>query len=531
MKELDFNQLTTKQKIGMSMVGCFTIYNEKNGNFDEELSYILRLIREHCLGAVWVDVRLKRRDEVIAAVKETADYPILIITDAENGLDEFQIGKHNSIGVTDSEDLAYTFGKVVGVTAYQMGYNVVCNPVLEIQRGSGVCGKNVRALGSDKEKVTALAAKISEGMHDGGVLSFAKHYPSSNNTYNIDSHMAEAYSEDSLDTVIGLNLYPYFELMKKDLLDGIMTQHFKLATVDPEHPASLSRKTINLIRERGFDGVAITDAMCMMGIVAKYGKTESKGMAIEAGNDLMLPWEDNMEAYEALCECYEKGILSEEALNDAVRRVLKAQRKTLNAPKNTSLTDEDIVNFNKINTDSIYEYLDEGITSKLSHDGRHFFAIQVLNEAEISDKGKVSVDTFNNGWYYPNEIIEKLEKLFPNSKTCAIREFPSPAEIQHLLEESVDYEDVVFITFVETNAYVGKECLTSRIVSMMEAMQVSNRISTLLHFGNPYVLEELPHIPRVVVGCLSKICVDTSLDVLAGLYEAKGVATYDIHLK
>ena len=62
-------------------------------------------------------------------------------------------------------------------------------------------------------------------------------------------------------------------------------------------------------------------------------------------------------------------------------------------------------------------------------------------------------------------------------------------------------------------------------------MQVTNKISTLIHFGNPYVLEELAHISRVIIGCLNEDNVSTALDVLAGNYPAKGVPTYDINLK
>jgi len=531
MKELNFNELTTRQKIGMTMVGCLTMYNENNSNFDDEMEYLLGLIRERCLGAIWVDVRLTRREEVMAAVKEAADYPILIITDAENGFGEYMIGKKNSIGVAGREDLAYTFGKVIGVEARKMGYNTLNNLVMEIKRGTGVCGENSRSLGSDKEKVASLALNIAQGMHDGGVMAFVKHYPSSSNTYNIDSHMAESYSEDDLDTVLNVNLYPYFKLMEHGLLDGIMTEHFKLATVDSDHPASLSKKTIDLIRDRGFDGVAITDAMCMMGIVAKYGKDKVKGMAIEAGNDLMLPWFDNEDSFNAMCKCYEEGIISEEALNRAVRHVLEAQHKTLAAPKYTSLTEEDLENFKKINTDSIYEIKDDGVSSTLSKDDKHLFAVMVYNNTIIGGGKQVSVDTFKSNWYYPNNIAQKLAERFPNSKTTFIDEFPSASEIENLLGEAVDYDDVVFITFCETAAYTGKECLTSRIVSIIEAMQVTNTISTIVHFGNPYVLEELAHIPRMIIGCLAEKNTYSAIDVMAGLYPAKGIPTYEINRK
>lgn len=531
MKELKIDELTLKQKIGMTMVGCLTMYNENDDNFDLEMQYLLNLIRNHSLGAVWVDIRLKRREEVMNAVKEAADYPILIIGDAENGFLDYMIGKHNSIGVAGREDLAYVFGKVIGVKARQMGYNVINNPVMEIKRGTGVCGENSRSLGSDKKKVAKLAVNIAQGFLDGGILAFAKHYPSSHNTYNIDSHMAESYSEDDMDTIINVNLYPYFELMKRDLLAGIMTEHFKLATVDSDYPASLSKKTINLIRDHGFDGIAITDAMCMMGIVAKYGRDKSKGMAIEAGNDLMLPWFDNEDSYNALCKCYEEGIISEHALNEAVRRVLQTQQKTLKLPKYSSITDEDIKEFHKINTDSIYEYLDDGVTSILSHGDKHLFAIMVHCNTDISGDGNVSVDTFKSNWLFPDRISKKLNAIFPNSSVRIISEFPTANRVEEILNDAVKHDDVVFFTFCETSAYTGRECLTSRIVSVIDAMQVTNQISAIIHFGNPYVLEELAHVPRVIIGCLSEENVNSAIDVLAGNYPAKGVPTYDINLR
>ena len=62
-------------------------------------------------------------------------------------------------------------------------------------------------------------------------------------------------------------------------------------------------------------------------------------------------------------------------------------------------------------------------------------------------------------------------------------------------------------------------------------MQVTNKVSTIIHFGNPYALEELAHIPRVIIGCLNDQNVEASIDVLAGLYPAKGKPTYKITLK
>ena len=64
----------------------------------------------------------------------------------------------------------------------------------------------------------------------------------------------------------------------------------------------------------------------------------------------------------------------------------------------------------------------------------------------------------------------------------------------------------------------------------MDALQVTDRVSTVVHFGNPYVLEDLVHIPRVLIGTCSLGGVDAIFDVLAGSYPAKGVLTYDVSL-
>ena len=529
MKELKLEELTTRQKLGMAMIGHIWYSDDIDG--EANLEHALELIRNHALGAVWMDPVGDNWKKAIATIKEVADYPILIMTDAENGLAGHYIGRHNSLGCTGSEELAYTFGKVTAVSARQMGYNTICNPVLDMVKGCGVCGLNARSLGGNKYKVSELAIAIARGMHDGGILTVAKHYPSAKGDVKIDSHMAESVSMATKEDLLDYYLYPYLQLMKHDLLDCIMTQHNRLPNIDPDYPASLSKKVIGVIREQGFDGVALTDAMVMMGIAAKFGARTSKGLAIENGNDLVLTWGPVKDDYEAICETYDKGLIDDERLNEAVRRVLEAQHKTLKEPVYTELTQEDLEKIEKINRDSIYAHTDEGLETPLSTDGKHFFVVLAPSEQEISDQGKVHVDTMQKGWYRPGEIMEKLEKDFPNSKVMAINEFPTQVQNQRVLEQSVDYEDVVFITFVDSLAYVGRECLTSRIVSLIEALQVTKRVSTVVHFGNPFVLEELEHIPRVLIGCLATASVNYALDVLAGKYPAKGVLTYDVHLK
>lgn len=534
MKELRFEELSVKQKIGM--VTCGLIGTNHTDEGDE---FVLDLIKKRALGSVWVNPKAHHFEEIMAKVKAAADYPILIITDAESGLGEYTIGKQNALGMADSEELAYTFGKVTAIKAQQMGYNVVCNPILDIISYAGVAGGNIRAMGSDKYRIAALGKAQARGMHDGGVLTVGKHYPSASdktrkNGRAIDSHMAETMSMETKEQLIDNSLYAYRELIKEGLLDGIMTAHTRLPKIDDEYPASLSRKVIGIIRELGFEGFAITDALSMMGVVAKFGWNESKGMSVENGNDIALIWDPkNIEGFNAMYDCYEKGIISDERLDEATKIVLAAQHKVFEMqPKFTEISDEDKKLFAKINTDSVYAKVDEGLTTGISRDGRHYFVVLTSNETDINHDGKVEVDTFNGGWhggwYNPKGIMEKLKELFPNSESRAIRMFPTGYENQCALEKTLGYDDIIFITYFDAQAYVGRECLSSRIVSLIDAMQVDDRVSSIVHFGSPYVLEELAHIPRIIIGGSSADGVIAAFDVLAGNYPAKGKLTYDV---
>ena len=186
--------------------------------------------------------------------------------------------------------------------------------------------------------------------------------------------------------------------------------------------------------------------------------------------------------------------------------------------------------FNSINKDSVFAKTDEGMPVSISREGKHFFAFMVPNETEVKAKGQVDLDTFNSDWLYPTKVIRKLNELFPNSKVEALYQFPTPEQNWDILNDSIGYEDVIFLTFTVNHPFVGKEHLTRRIEMLIEAMQYTNRISTVVHFGNPFVLENLPHIPRYILGGLAEACVDACLDVLAGEYPAKGQLTYAVKL-
>ncbi|MBQ3124602.1 MAG: hypothetical protein IJC09_04180 [Clostridia bacterium] len=522
MKELKLEELSARQKLGMT----FTAFLNGDERTPEEDAFIVDLIKNHSLGSVWIQATGVWVEELMEMINDAADYPILIFTDAESGIPPYLVGKHNAIAATGNEKHAYIFGKVVGVTARKMGYNVVCDPVVDMRAGSQ------RSLGTDKERVSKLAEAMARGMHDAGVLNVAKHFPGGSNPTGVDSHMGEAVSPDTKEELLQYSMCPYKHLIDEGLLDGIMTSHKKMINIDPERPTSLSKPVIDIIRELGFDGFAITDALCMMGIRAKFGDVDAKGFALEAGNDTILPYASNSKKlFEEYCEAYDKGLISDERLDEAARRILDAQHKAMMLPKDAELTDEEIEMFYSINKDGVYAKTDAGVTPNISRDGKHFFVVMTKCEFGIEKAGKVDVDTFSGGWHNPFTIKDRLLELFPNSEVRFINEFPTQSQNYEIMRDAFGYDELVFITFSESLAFVGEEQLTYRLVRLVEAMQLTDRISTIVHFGNPFVLEVLPHFSRVILGGNSAGSVDACIDVLAGEYPANGVPTYDFKLK
>ncbi len=441
---------------------------------------------------------------------------------------DYKIGNHNAVSRTGDPKTAYAFGKAVGVVARKIGYNVVCNPLLD----ASTVGSN-RSFGSDRDLIAEFGAEECRGMHDAGILTVAKHYPSRRNDSGIDTHMVEGFSAETEQDLLDRGLYPYVQLIKEDLLDGVMTGHEKFVNIDNERPASLSKPVLDILRRQGFDGFYLTDALSMMGIRAKFGNEAPPAMCIEAGNDLSLPFSvDNEKINTDFANCFEKGIVSEEAVNTAVKRILAAQHKVFyyDTHRTTELTEEEAELAKNIDNNGVFSKLDDGFATSISKDGKYYFAVMATN-VYPDDSGNIDVDTFGDGWHNPENICQKIKELFPNSDIQIFHQFPDRKQMHKILSNSFGYDEVVFVTYSQPWAYTGAEHFTHRVVLLLEAMQYTNRVSTLVHLGNPMLVGELPHFNRIILGGASEKAANASLEVLAGEREAKGKLTYEVNFK
>jgi beta-N-acetylhexosaminidase len=166
----------------------------------------------------------------------------------------------------------------------RFGIDVDCLPVLDVpvEGASNVIGN--RAYGTDPLKVAALGKAAAEGLKAGGVLPVMKHIPGHGRGM-VDSHHDLPVVEASLAELEAHDFIP-FAAMKDELMG--MTCHLVFKAIDPDNPATTSRKVIDgIIREKlGFDGLLMSDDSSMN---ALKGTLVERAANIAAGGcDIVL---------------------------------------------------------------------------------------------------------------------------------------------------------------------------------------------------------------------------------------------------
>ena len=521
-KELKFEELTLEQKLGMVL--CANVHSSLSENEHEK---VLEMIKEHRLGAVYVTLNSPNKEEIIRRVNETADYPILVVTMAESGYEQYKFPPARALGAADyNEDFAYACGRISGTELRKAGINVRNGPVIDLSDVS------IRHMGADPERVARLACATVRGLRDAGVLAIVKHFPGPGDA-TIDSHLQEGRNDRPYDEWVKTDLVPYVRLMEEGLLDGVMPGHRILACVDNERPASISKKTMNILRDMGWDGLSMTDALSMMGLTLKYGEVDPSGLSIAAGNDMTLPWNVSCDiGYDFLKSGFERGLFSEEDLDAAVKHVLLAQHKVnLLSELDTEPSEYDFECVERLAKECVSAHYAEGVPHAIDKNGRHLFVI--LSERNLKETEPAPEEPiFAYEWFFPHRIQEMVKAKFPNSDCTFLLEYPSSGDNIKLLRKQLPYDSVIYITSQRIQQYIGRDCFSERILAVMRALQSTNRISAVLHFGNPHMMDDLPRIDRFILGYTDERCVTHALNILAGEAEAVGIIPYgDLKLK
>ncbi len=237
-----------------------------------------------------------------------------------------------ALGATGSADYARQYGRISGQELRALGINMNLAPVLDVNNNPNNPVIGVRSLGGNPQEVVRLGVELIKGLQEGKVAAVGKHFPGHGDT-SVDSHLAlptVAHPRSRLDQV---ELVP-FKAAIAGGVDAIMAAHvfFPAIETTPELPSTLSPAVLTgLLRDQlGFKGVIITDDMEMGAIRESFAPGEAAVRAVKAGTDIVLMASrpsDHQAALQAVQQAVKDGQITEERLNQSVRRVLELKQR------------------------------------------------------------------------------------------------------------------------------------------------------------------------------------------------------------
>ena len=256
-------------------------------------------LAEHPVGGlIYFAQNLKDPDQTRTMLENTQEYasarsgfPIFLSVDEEGGqvarvgsnpsFGVPEIGNMSEVGAGGNTQEAYETGSIIGAYLKDLGFNMDAAPDADVLTNPANEVVKYRSFGSDPELVSRMAAAELKGLNDQGIIGMYKHFP---------GHGV------ACPEVTGDNT-----------------------------PATLSRQLVtDLLREdMGFDGLVITDALNMGAITEQYSSGEAAVAALNAGVDMLLMPADFQAAYDGVMAALENGELTEERIDESVRRILE----------------------------------------------------------------------------------------------------------------------------------------------------------------------------------------------------------------
>jgi beta-N-acetylhexosaminidase len=342
----------TRQELA-TMAGQMILVGFRGLELDEE-SPIAQDVRKGRVGGVILfdyDVLLKstvrnvqskeQLTRLTDSLQRMAPLPLLVSVDQEGGKVS-RLKERHGFAVSPSAaelgrgtpDRTRIAAASLGRELAACGINLDFAPVVDVNvnPGNPVIGRLGRSFSSDPAAVADHAAAFVRGLHSAGVLSALKHFPGHGSSAS-DSHLGLT---DVSTTWSEQELTPYRQLLAHGLVDVVMTGHLFNSALDPKHPGTLSRDTVQgLLRERlGFTGVVVSDDLQMRAVADHYGLRETIRLALDAGVDVLL-FGNNLaydpliasKAQSIILELVDSGELSCQRIRESHERIVALKAK------------------------------------------------------------------------------------------------------------------------------------------------------------------------------------------------------------
>ena len=335
--------MTVEQKVGQ----LFMVYFRGPSLSDE----LRRMIEEYHIGGIVLfaiagniestaQVATLINDAQATAVQSGAQVPLFVSVDQEGGpvvrlTEGFTVfPSQMAVGATGSITQAQRMATITAQELKALGFNMNLVPVLDVNNNPDNPVIGLRSFGSSPEAVAALGTAVINEYAAQGMVVTAKHFPGHGDTA-VDSHYGlpvVPHDRAHLDAVE----FPPFRAAIAAGVPAIMTAHVLFPAIDPGEgrPATLSSLVLDglLRQEMGFDGLIVTDSLSMGALANLVGTTDAAQLAFRAGADLLAYGADvshspqeSLAAYARLLSLVQSGEISEERVDESVRRILSVK--------------------------------------------------------------------------------------------------------------------------------------------------------------------------------------------------------------
>lgn len=275
--------------------------------------------------------------------------PLLIAADQEGGLvtrlnDGFtKFPGNKALGETGNPALAEEAAFAMGVEMQAVGVNMNLAPVVDVNSNPRNPIIGIRAFGDNPQTVVAFGEQAVSGYHKANIITTLKHFPGHGDV-EIDSHEDLPVVRKPKEELERVDLLPFTKLCEKT--DAVMTAHILVPALDDQKCSTLSKKTLDYLRETiGFQGVIVADSLVMEGVIKQCGSVDEAAIqALEAGCDLLilggkllvgeksgfeLTAKDVQRVHRAILQAVEAGRISEARVDEAVERILQLKNRYL----------------------------------------------------------------------------------------------------------------------------------------------------------------------------------------------------------
>ena len=487
-----YASLNLDEKIGQLFM--LRAHSDKGKAYEDRVEQLIKTYKVG--GLCFFQGTPERQTELTNRYQAASKIPLMISMDAEWGLgmrltsSTISFPKQLMLGAITDNRLIYQMGQSIARQCKRIGVHINFAPVADVNNNPANPVIGMRSFGEDRYNVAVKSYMYAQGMQDAGVMACAKHFPGHGDT-NLDSHYDLPVIPHTSDRLDSIELFP-FKILSEHGIQSMMVAHLSVPALDGRNnrPTSLSKPTIaGLLQDSlEFEGLIFTDGLEMKGVTKHFNPGVVEAEALVAGNDILLLPEDVGKALESIKMYLEQGKISETALEQKVKKVLRAKY-------NLGLTD-----FTPMSTIGMRDYLHDAKTKALNRKLIQNAITAVRDEQEIlpiEDIREQNVATLAMGAYAITPFQKMVDNYMPVEHLFGGKLLEG-GEMRRKMDRLKD-KDLVIVSIHDMNNSAGKNFgVTMGQRSFLQALAKNTKV-LLVIFGNPYSLAYFDQIPNVVV--------------------------------